>query len=109
MHTLREVGTYGPSGGTASQLFASLLAQDVLGNVHVLANEVNGNWEYCGVAVDAAATLLMVTDPEAGNLFNPNPAVYQGGTVVALNQVQGTYAGVLHTRPDGRGLTGRRL
>lgn len=98
VHTVKEVGLYGPSGGTMTQIFASLLAQDVQGNVHVLANEVNGEWVYSGVAANQEKTILMVTDPAAGDSFNPNPAVYASGTVVAVNQVQGSYTGVLHTR-----------
>lgn len=98
VHTLQEIGSYGPVGGPKTQSFASLLAQDVQGNVHILANQVNGSWVYSGVAANVSPTILMVTRPAAGDLFNPNPALYQGGTVVALNQVQGPYTGVLHTR-----------
>lgn len=98
VHTVQEVGTYGPLGGPMNQIFASLLAQDVQGNVHVLANLVNGQWAYSGVAANTDATLLMVTRPGVGDLFNPNPVLYQSGTVVAINQVQNSYTGVLHTR-----------
>ncbi|MBN1664029.1 MAG: hypothetical protein JW943_10555 [Deltaproteobacteria bacterium] len=95
--TLQEDCTYTVFGGTPAPAFASLLAQDVQGNVHILANRNEaGQWVPSGVAAGKAATLIMITLPATGDVFHPDEST--SGSVISTNEVKPGYPGLLHTR-----------